>query len=142
MSGTTPRPASSAILERNGRFLLIRRINPPSADLFAFPGGRGEPGETPAETALREFLEETGIAVTDPELFATYDLKTESDVGEVLSHFFLSVFLVKADETSEAIAADDAADPGWYTVDEIRSLPVPPSVLECAERLAARPARG
>ena len=142
MSGTTPRPASSAILERNGRFLLIRRINPPSADLFAFPGGRGEPGETPAETALREFLEETGIAVTDPELLATYDLKTESDVGEVLSHFFLSVFLVKADETSEAIAADDAADPGWYSVDEIRSLPVPPSVLECAERLAARAAKG
>lgn len=136
------RPASSAILERNGRFLLIRRINPPSADLFAFPGGRGEPGETPAETAVREFFEETGIAVTDPELFATYDLKTESEAGDVLSHFFLSVFLVQADTLTEAVAADDAADPGWYTVDEIRALPVPPSVLECAERLAAPPAKG
>lgn len=142
MSKSTPRPASSAILERNGRFLLIRRINPPSADLFAFPGGRGEPGETPAETAVREFFEETGIAVFEPELFATYDLKTESEAGDVLSHFFLSVFLVKAEDTIEAVAADDAADPGWYTVHEIRSLPVPPSVLECAERLAARAAKG
>ncbi|RWX75923.1 NUDIX hydrolase [Neorhizobium lilium] len=130
----TPQPASSAILERDGRFLLIRRINPPSADLFAFPGGRAEPDETPAETAIREFLEETGIAVRNPMLFATYDLPGEKDDSR---HFFLSVFTVEADTESLAVAADDAAEAGWYTVDEIRSLPVPPSVLECAERLAA-----
>ncbi|MCF6370635.1 NUDIX hydrolase [Rhizobium halophilum] len=133
----SPRMASSAVLEREGRFLLIRRRNPPAADLFAFPGGRAEPGETPAETALREFREETGITAFHPELFATYDLRTEARDGEIESHFFLSVFLVKADVSSEAIAADDAADQGWYTLDEIRSLPVPPSVLDCAERLAA-----
>lgn len=129
-----PRAASSAILERDGRFLLVRRINPPSADLFAFPGGRAEPGETAAETALRELFEETGIQAHSPTLFATYDLTSEKAGGQ---HFFLSVFRVEADIQVEAIAADDAAEAGWYTVDEIRSLPVPPSVLECAERLAA-----
>jgi ADP-ribose pyrophosphatase YjhB (NUDIX family) len=128
-----PQAASSAILQRDGRFLLIRRINPPSADLFAFPGGRAEPGESPANTALREFLEETGIPVRDPQLFATYDIRAEKDDGR---DFFLSVFTVQADADLEAIAADDAADAGWYTADEIRGLPVPPSVLDCAERLA------
>ena len=128
-----PQAASSAILQRDGRFLLIRRINPPSADLFAFPGGRAEPGESPADTALREFLEETGIPVRDPQLFATYDIRAEKDDGR---DFFLSVFTVQADADLEAIAADDAADAGWYTADEIRGLPVPPSVLDCAERLA------
>jgi 8-oxo-dGTP diphosphatase len=132
-----PHAASSAILERQGRYLLIRRRNPPSADLFAFPGGRAEPGETPAETALREFFEETGIAAHSPELFATYDLETRNDEGLLVSHFFLSVFRVSADATTEAIAADDAADAGWFTLQEIRALPVPPSVLECVERLAA-----
>jgi mutator protein MutT len=130
---TFPQAASSAILERNGRFLLIRRINPPSADLFAFPGGRAEPGETPEETALREFHEETGISARNPVLFATYDLNGTTDDAR---HFFLSVFRVEADADAQAIAADDAADSGWYTVEEIRRLPVPPSVLECAERLA------
>lgn len=134
---SSARLASSAILERDGRYLLIRRRNPPSADLFAFPGGRTEPGETPAETALRELFEETGITARDPQLFATYDLETRDDDGALLSHFFLSVFRVTADAASEAIAADDASDAGWYTLDEIRSLPVPPSVLECADRLAA-----
>lgn len=134
-----PQAASSAILEREGRFLLIRRRNPPSADLFAFPGGRAEPGETPEETALREFFEETGIAARNPILFATYDLNGDRDDSR---HFFLSVFLVEADVGIEAIASDDAADPGWYSVEEIRTLPVPASVLECAERLAARPNAG
>lgn len=131
-----PRAASSAILERDGRYLLIRRCNPPSLDLFAFPGGRAEPGETPEETALREFFEETGITARDPQLFATYDLETRDPAGNLESHFFLSVFRVKADAGSEAIAADDAADAGWFTLEEIRALPVPESVLECVERLS------
>jgi mutator protein MutT len=141
MTPATPSPqaASSAILERDGRFLLIRRLNPPSANLFAFPGGRAEPGETPPETAVREFFEETGIAVRNPTLFATYDLKKDKDDSR---HFTLSVFRVEADREGEAIAADDAADPGWYSVEEIRNLPVPASVLECAERLAAELKRG
>ncbi len=135
----SPQAASSAILERDGRLLLIRRMNPPSADLFAFPGGRAEPGETPPETALREFYEETGIRARNPSLFATYDLNGDRDDDR---HFFLSVFTVEAEADSVAIAADDAADPGWYTVEEIRALPVPPSVLECAERLAAERGSG
>jgi mutator protein MutT len=130
----SPQAASSAILERDGRFLLIRRMNPPSADLFAFPGGRAELGETPDQTAVREFREETGITVRNPVLFATYDLNGDKDD---IRHFFLSVFTVEADPDMPAIAADDAMEAGWYTVEEIRELPAPPSVLECAERLAA-----
>ncbi len=116
---------------------MIRRRNPPAADLFAFPGGREEPGETPEETALREFFEETGIRAYDPKLFATYDVKTEDEEGKIQSHFFLSVFTVSADRNVIALAADDAADQGWYSLEEIRDLPVPPSVLDCVERLAA-----
>jgi ADP-ribose pyrophosphatase YjhB (NUDIX family) len=77
--------------------------------------------------------------VRNPTLFATYDLKKDKDDNR---HFSLSVFRVEADPEGEAIAADDAADPGWYSVEEIRNLPVPASVLECAERLAAELKRG
>ncbi|AJC78656.1 NUDIX hydrolase domain-containing protein [Rhizobium etli bv. phaseoli str. IE4803] len=133
---STAKAASSAILERDGRFLLVLRRNPPSEDMYAFPGGRAEPGETPEQTALREFREETGISAHNPQLFSTYDLKTHGPDGSIKSHFFLSVFRVEADRDMVAEAADDAAALGWYTVDEIRRLPVPQSVLECAERLA------
>lgn len=126
-----PEAASSAILIRDGRILLIRRRNPPSLDMFAFPGGRAEPGETPAETAVREFLEETGIRAYAPRAFAFYDLVAENP-GR---HFHLTVFLVEADPSEIAEARDDAADAGWYTPDEIRGLNTPPSVIDCIERL-------
>ncbi len=127
--------ASSAILERDGRYLLVRRANPPSADMFAFPGGRAEPGETPAETALREFQEETGIFARNAVLFETYDLPPQTADGEKARHFFLSVFTVDADPETDAIAGDDAAAIGWYTPEEILALPVPDSVRQCVEKL-------
>ena len=130
-----PQPASSAIIKRGDRLLLVRRINPPSQDMFAFPGGRGEPGETPADTALRELQEETGIVARHPQLFSTYDLPSRDSAGQLTSHFLLSVFLVEADEQAAALAADDAADAGWFTLEQIRRLPAPESVVECAERL-------
>lgn len=137
MTGTA-KPASSAILERDGRFLLVRRANPPSADMYAFPGGRGEPGEAPEETAVRELLEETGIAGRNPKLFATYDIKTVKSGSEIESHFFLSVFRLEADLTDEARAADDAAALGWFTPEEIEALPAPESVHDCVRRLRLR----
>lgn len=127
----TPEAASSAILIRNGKILLIRRKNPPSFDMYAFPGGRAEPGETPDQTALREFKEETGIAAHSPREFAFYDLQAENP-GR---HFHLTVFLVDASPDEIAEARDDAADAGWFTPDEIRALNTPPSVLDCVERL-------
>ena len=126
-----PEAASSAILVRDGRILMIRRRNPPSLDMFAFPGGRAEPGETPAETALREFEEETGIRAHSPRQFAFYDLRAENP-GR---HFHLTVFLVDADPAEIAEARDDAADAGWYTPAEIRGLHTPESVINYIDRL-------
>ena len=126
-----PEAASSAILIRDGKILLIRRRSPPSFDMFAFPGGRAEPGETPAETALREFWEETGIPAHSPREFAFYDLQAENP-GR---HFHLTVFLVEADAAEIAEAADDAVEAGWFAPSEIRLLNTPPSVLDCLDRL-------
>lgn len=123
--------ASSAILVRDGRILMIRRRNAPSLDMFAFPGGRAERGETPDETALREFREETGILAHSPREFAFYDLQAENP-GR---HFHLTVFLVEAGASEIAEARDDAADAGWYTPAEIRLLNAPASVIDCIDRL-------
>lgn len=46
-----------------GRLLLIRRGTEPGRGRWSVPGGRCEPGETAAETAVREAYEETGLVV-------------------------------------------------------------------------------
>lgn len=131
-----PRTAASAIVEHEGRVLLVKRRHPPAADLYAFPGGRSEPGETLEETALRELFEETGLRGRSPQLFAFYDLKGEEDGDGPPSHFHLSVFRVELAEMAEVMAADDALEAAWFALEDAPSLAAPASVIECIERLA------
>ncbi len=126
-----PQPAASAILRSRGRYLLVRRKNPPAADMYAFPGGRVEPDESPDATAIRECAEETGIFGVNPRLFAVYDLPDSRH------HFVLSAFLLDCDKDAEPVASADALSAAWYTVEEIAALPCPQSVRECIERLEA-----
>jgi 8-oxo-dGTP diphosphatase len=53
----------AAIVERDGRFLLTRRLKGTHlADLWEFPGGKCEPGEAYEDCLKRELLEELGVA--------------------------------------------------------------------------------
>jgi 8-oxo-dGTP diphosphatase len=57
-------PIAVAVVEHEGRFLIGQRPKGvPLAGLWEFPGGKIEPGETPETAAVRECLEETGLAV-------------------------------------------------------------------------------
>ena len=51
--------AASAAVFRDGRVLIARRMHGPR--LWSLPGGRVEPGESPAQAAAREVREETGV---------------------------------------------------------------------------------
>lgn len=54
---------SSEASRKTAEVLLIRRANAPSTGRLCFPGGRLEWGETLAQCAVREVLEETGVAI-------------------------------------------------------------------------------
>jgi 8-oxo-dGTP diphosphatase len=57
-------PIAIAVVEHEGRFLIGQRPEGvPLAGLWEFPGGKIQSGETPEEAAVRECLEETGVAV-------------------------------------------------------------------------------
>ncbi len=59
----------AVVIDDRGRVLVIKQ----TAGHTAFPKGHVEPGETEAETARREILEETGIEVEIDERFRTTD---------------------------------------------------------------------
>jgi 8-oxo-dGTP diphosphatase len=133
--------AVSVALERDGRFLLVLRANAPAQDLYAFPGGRVDPGETLEQAALRELEEETGLRASNPRPFATFDLTSDDPAEANRSKFLLTVF--RADDPGgEARALDDAKAVDWFTPDEIRALRTPQSMVTCIDMLAAAPAPG
>ena len=57
-------PASVAlgvVRDEDGSVLMMRRIPAGDGVEWAFPGGKVEPGETPAQACAREVAEETGV---------------------------------------------------------------------------------
>ena len=133
---TGPALAVSVALERDGKFLLVLSANPPAQDMYAFPGGRVDPGERLEDAALRELEEETGLRASNPRAFATFDLGSDEPDARVSSHFFLTVFLAD-DPGGEPQALDDAKAIGWFAPGEIRSLPTPGSMVICMDMLAS-----
>ncbi len=59
----TPITVATAVLRHQGHFFIQRR-RPGGAwgNLWEFPGGRVEPGESPQDAAVRELFEETGFS--------------------------------------------------------------------------------
>jgi 8-oxo-dGTP diphosphatase len=58
-----PKVVAATIPEDDGRILLTRRSIDPGRGLWTFPGGFVDFGETATDAAIRETLEETGLAV-------------------------------------------------------------------------------
>ena len=114
MTETVPRPAAIAVVRRDGRFLLVRRVNPPDPGRWGFPGGKVEPGETVAEAAVRELAEETGVRA---EALRAFDCV---DVIRPGFHFVLVAVACRY-LTGEAVAGDDAHEAAWFTLDEIEA---------------------
>ncbi len=56
-----PKVAAAILLERQGKVLLVRRINEPFRGAWSLPAGFVDAGEDPARAAERECLEETGL---------------------------------------------------------------------------------
>src|SRR3954470_10150315 len=66
MSQPTPdeRPAiAAAVIVNDGRVLLVRRKVKEGQLSWQFPAGEVEPGESDADAAARETLEEVGLTV-------------------------------------------------------------------------------
>ena len=82
-----PTAIAIAVVEHEGQFLIGQR--PPGvalAGFWEFPGGKVEPGETPAAAAARECREEAGVEV---EVLGLDDLRVHQyDHGAVELHFF------------------------------------------------------
>lgn len=107
-----PLPGVLALLERDGRVLLVLRANPPDQGKWGFPGGLIELGETVAAAALRELREETGLIAEAGPVIDVFDVIDRDENGRVRYHFVLNAVRCRW-RGGEAKAGDDAAAVAW-----------------------------
>lgn len=112
-------PAASgeaAVIDNDGRLLLVRRTDD---DLWALPGGITDPGETLAETARRELLEETGLHGRVVELLGVFDSRLWRSEKKV--HFYHAVFQM-AVEDATLRPNDEVTVARFFAEDELPPL--------------------
>lgn len=133
---TLPRIAVSVAARHpeTGKFLLVRRGRPPAMDLWAFPGGRLNFGETLQEAVARELREETGLTATGIRFHTLMELMDDGTRGDTRHHFILAVH--RAEAEGDPVADDDAADAGWFDIAAMEALAITDSTLEVARAIA------
>ena len=121
---------TAAVIERNGRFLLTRRLRGTHLEgAWEFPGGKCEAGETHAACLEREILEELDAAVrVGQEVFAVTHPYPERTVE---LHFFECELL---GEPRPMIGQEMM----WVRGAELASLEFPPADAELIAILSAR----
>ncbi|WP_419845834.1 NUDIX hydrolase [Candidatus Poriferisocius sp.] len=122
MSG--PELCVGAVVVNGESILLIRRGTPPGEGLWSVPGGRVQRGESLADAAHRELLEETGL---------------EGEVGEAVGwteligrrrHYVVVDFWVTVAPDAVPTAGTDATDAAWVALDELEEWDLVDGLLQ------------
>ena len=116
--------AGAVVHDAAGRLLLIRRGREPGRGLWSLPGGRCEPGESAAETAVREVREETGLDVAAGPLVGRVERAGLGGVVYVIDDVACTVL------GGELAPGDDADDVRWVDAAGLALLPLSEGLLD------------
>jgi len=111
-----------AVILGNQGVVLIKRGKPPRAGSWSLPGGAQKVGETVFEAAIREIKEETGLESKIHGLIDVVDSITKDTDGHVKYHYTLVDVWATPINDANPKAGGDAADAGWISMNDIRTL--------------------
>lgn len=119
MAAPWPRVGALAVVIEKGRVLLaLRSPDKPNANLWGYPGGHVEPGETVHAAAARELLEETCLTATPGEVLMHLDVMSHDPLGALEYHYVL-VAVRCLHPVGEPRACDDAAEVRWVSIEDV-----------------------
>lgn len=135
-----PSVTVAAIIERDGRYLLIEEHTPEGLRLNN-PAGHLDPGESPEDGCAREALEETTHTFTPTDLVGIYISRfkrsaREGHAAEDVTYFRLAFCGALGEQVPGAQLDEGIVRTLWMTPDEIRANTHrlrSPLVLRCME---------
>lgn len=122
--GKGPHRAADAIVSHRGFYALIKRRKD---GIWAIPGGIVDPGETFRQAAFREFHEECGVDLNQPNLldYVGHPIAFDDPDRDPRSWIITGAVAVKIWKHAERpilIPGDDAEDADWFSANDIPPL--------------------
>ncbi|WP_291012139.1 NUDIX hydrolase [Hydrogenophaga sp.] len=131
-----PSVTVAAIIERDGRYLLVEEHTPEGLRLNN-PAGHLDPGESPAQGVAREALEETAHPFTPTALVGVYVSRFQREAsGEDITYLRFAYCGELGSQEPDRALDDGIVRTLWMTVDEVRACAPrhrSPLVLRCIE---------
>jgi 8-oxo-dGTP diphosphatase len=122
------RISAGAIVEDQGRLLLVRHVLPGKYDFWVAPGGGVKDQESYEEAATREVWEETGLKVTVGRMLYIEDL-VNPQCRFVKFWFAAQLIGGTLDITHPEAQAEHVAAAAWLSPEEFQGKAVFPSLL-------------
>lgn len=116
-----PLLAVSTAVIRSGRVLVARRPRAPGAGLYSLPGGLVEVGETLAEAAARELMEEVAVTAEPAGLCGFRDIIVHDAQRRIERHFVVLTFAARWLD-GEGTPSPEAEDVRWVEPGELAGL--------------------
>ena len=108
------KPCVGVLALSEGRVLLVKRAIEPFKGYWDIPGGFLEAGEHPADGAVREMREETGLEIEPVEILGIF-----MDVYGPEQLPTLNLCYLAKVSGGEPRASSDASDLAWFPVDKL-----------------------
>lgn len=132
----TPSSTVAAIIERDGRYLMIEEHTPEGLRLNS-PAGHLDPGESPLQGVVRETLEETTCDFTPSALLGVYLSRFQrASTGEDITYLRFAFCGTVGEPKPELTLDTGIVRTLWMTPDELRACPErhrSPLVMRCVD---------
>jgi 8-oxo-dGTP diphosphatase len=110
---------TNCVLIRDNQVLMLKK---PRRGWWTAPGGKMEPGESVRDSCIREYREETGIYLKNPQLKGIFTfIMKEND--QVLSEWMMFTFFA-TDSDGMQFDESDEGKLEWQQLDQLKNLPM------------------
>lgn len=118
--------AVGAILERNGKILLVKETEEKVKGMWSHPAGWIEVGENPVGAVKREVKEETCFDFEPTYILGVYSLflETLKERFNITPHAIKIIFIGKISDNKIGKLYDDVSETKWFTPEEIYQMDI------------------